>query len=122
MRASDFLIESDSSDLIKSFLPVAQRELQITRLPTIKLVDRVPDADGTTFGCYNKEADIIYLVTQGRHPKDALRTLAHELVHYKQNIENRLDDHSGSTGSEEENEANARAGVIMRHYNEANPE
>jgi len=122
MRASDFLAESTNNDFIKSFLLVAQRELQITNLPKIKIVDRVPDADGTTFGCYNKEDNIIYLVTQGRHPKDALRTLAHELVHYKQNIEDRLDDHSGSTGSEEENEANARAGVIMRNYNQKNPE
>jgi Zn-dependent peptidase ImmA (M78 family) len=122
MRASDFLAENTKNDLIKSFLPVAQQELQITNLPTIKIVDRVPDADGTTFGCYNKEINTIYLVTQGRHPKDALRTLAHELVHYKQDIEDRLDDHSGSTGSREENEANARAGVIMRNYNQKNPE
>jgi hypothetical protein len=51
-----------------------------------------------------------------------MRTLAHELVHYKQDIEDRLDDNSGATGSPEENEANAQAGVVMRDYSEQNPE
>ena len=118
----EVMYEAHENDFVKSFLPFAKQHLGINTLPLIKVVDRVPGADGTTFGCFSPDDKCIYLVTKGRHPKDALRTLAHELVHYKQSIEDRLDDTSGETGSEEENEANAQAGVIMRNFSQANPE
>jgi len=53
---------------------------------------------------------------------DILRTVAHELVHCRQNQQRPLPDHAGQTGSAWENDANARAGVIMRDYAESNPE
>jgi Zn-dependent peptidase ImmA (M78 family) len=122
MKIFEVMYESHENDFIKSFLPFVQKQLDIEHLPTIRVVDRVPGADGMTFGCFKPEENTIYLVTKGRHPKDAMRTLAHELVHYKQDIEDRLDDNSGATGSPEENEANAQAGVVMRDYSEQNPE
>jgi len=118
----EIMYESHENDFVKSFLPFAKEHLGINTLPVIKVVDRVPGADGTTFGCFSPDDGCIYLVTKGRHPKDALRTLAHELVHYKQACEDQLDDTSGETGSEEENEANAEAGIIMRNFSQANPE
>jgi hypothetical protein len=51
---------------------------------------------------------------------DMLRTLAHELVHHKQNVEGRIYNDSGETGSEIENEANAKAGVILRNFGKQN--
>jgi hypothetical protein len=51
-----------------------------------------------------------------------LRTLAHELIHYKQDSQGRIKPDSGETGSPEENEANAGAGIIMRDFDQANPE
>ena len=118
----EIMYESHDNDFIKSFLPVAKQHLGLTDLPMIKVVDRVPGAEGITFGRYEPETNTIWLVTKDRHPKDALRTLGHELVHYQQGVEDRLKLDSGETGSTEENEANAQAGVLMRHYNEANPE
>ena len=118
----EIMHETHENDYIKSFLPVAKEHLGITELPLIKIVTSIPGADGTTFGRYEPENNTVWLVTKGRHPKDALRTLAHELVHYQQDVEDRLNNQSGATGSTEENEANAVAGVLMRHYNQANPE
>lgn len=122
MRASDFLNESADNDFIKSFLPFVKRELDIADVPTIKVVDTVPGSDGTTFGAFDPDNRVIYIVTKGRHPKDVLRTLAHELVHSCQHNDGKLHDESGETGSPEENEANAKAGIIMRNFNQANPE
>lgn len=122
MKIFEVMHESHGNDFIKSFLPFVQKHLDIKQLPVVKVVDRIPGADGMTFGCFNPEEKCIYLVTKGRHPKDAMRTLAHELVHYKQDVEDRLNNESGATGSNEENEANAEAGVIMRNYSEENPE
>jgi hypothetical protein len=118
----EIMHESHQNDFIKSFLPFVQKHLDIQHLPVVKVVDRIPGADGTTFGCFKQEENTIYLVTRGRHPKDVFRTLAHELVHYKQDQESRLHPESGETGSNEENEANAQAGVVMRNYSEQNPE
>lgn len=118
MRARNFLIEG----IIEDFLPFAKKHLGIKELPNIKVVEEVPGADGVTFGRYDPDTNTVYVVAKGRHPKDALRTLAHELVHYKQDQDGQLHDESGATGSPEENEANAEAGVIMRNFNQANPE
>lgn len=107
---------------LPNFLKFACDQLAIDEHPTIDVVDQVPDTDGTTFGRYDNDKNIIYLVAKGRHPKDVFRTLAHELVHYKQGTEHRLNSMSGETGSNEENEANARAGIVMRNYSEQYPE
>ena len=61
-----------------------------------------------------------------RNLADALRTIAHELTHFKQSLDKRItdnpEDKSGETGSEIENEANARAGIIMREFGKSHPE
>jgi Zn-dependent peptidase ImmA (M78 family) len=51
---------------------------------------------------------------------DILRTLAHELVHRKQEEDGRLDINSGKTGSPIEDEANAMAGVLLRNFGKIN--
>jgi mRNA-degrading endonuclease YafQ of YafQ-DinJ toxin-antitoxin module len=122
MKIRDVITEGVDRELINSFMPFVQKELGIKKAPEIKIVDTVPGADGTTFGRYVNDEHVIYLVAKNRHPRDVLRTLAHELVHHLQDLEHRLNPNSGETGSDEENEAHARAGVIMRNFNQANPE
>ena len=39
---------------------------------------------------YNHNDKTITLYTCGRHPKDILRSYAHEMIHHKQNLEGRL--------------------------------
>ena len=71
---------------------------------------------------FSKDENKIYLGIEERHPLDVIRTLAHELVHFKQGMEHRLDDTSGNTGSPIENEAHEVAGIIMRNFNKRHPE
>jgi hypothetical protein len=122
MKIRDVITESVDNELIKSFLPFAQKELGMKKIPDIKIVDEIPGAGGTTFGKYVNDTDTIYVVAKNRHPRDVLRTLAHELTHYIQDQENRLNHNSGETGSPEENEAHARGGIIMRNFNQAYPD
>jgi hypothetical protein len=121
MRARDFLKESkpqsDIHAIVKKFLPFVQQHLELSDLPEIELLDQPLEG---TFGRYG--GGQIRVMAHGRHPIDVLRTLAHELVHYKQDSEGRIHDDSGETGSDEENEANAVAGVIMRDFDQAHPE
>ena len=75
-----------------------------------------------TFGRYDPDTHSIELSVHDRHIVDILRTLAHEMTHARQNEKIGLPDDAGETGSEFENEANAVAGQIMRHWAETEPE
>jgi len=127
MKINDLLTEStdgkvDLIDMLKDFLPLAMKQLNINTLPKIKLLSKVEDPDQPTFGRFENDNKEISLAIVNRHPLDTLRTLAHELTHYKQGVEHRLGPRSGETGSKEENQAHELAGIIMRHFNKQHPE
>ena len=50
-------------------------------------------------GYYDPSNKEVHLYTEGRHIKDILRSLAHELIHHKQNMDGRLteDAYDGDT-------------------------
>lgn len=108
-------------DIIEEVLPIIKAHLKINSLPTIHFVKKVIDKHQPTFGVYKHGMNRLFVAIGNRHPVDIIRTLAHELVHYKQDLENRLGPHSGETGSDIENQAHAVAGVIMRHINKKYP-
>ena len=77
-----------------------------------------------SFGGYAPHSKELMVYTKNRHPMDIFRTVAHELVHHKQNLDGRLGKdiaHEGSTGSDIENEANSEAGKVMRYFGKDNP-
>lgn len=100
---------------IKEFALYCLEQLGISQAPRVKLVD---DSGTTALGFTNTEDKSITVTVKDRHQMDIMRTLAHELVHYKQ-LETYMPD--GSTGSPDENEANALAGVLLRNWGKANP-
>jgi hypothetical protein len=115
--------QSELPQLLKQFFPIAMKVLKLDHLPKIELEKHIEAHDGqATFGRFVNEEKTIYLAIMNRHPIDILRTLAHELAHYKQLVDNRLDADSGRTGSPEENEAHVKAGIIMRLFNKKYPE
>jgi hypothetical protein len=127
MKISQLLIESINPkitlmDILEKFLPFIVQEYQLTSLPKIALSSKIDDATQPTFGQYADGDHIINLAILNRHPVDILRTLAHELVHYKQDTEGRIKPDSGTTGSDIENEAHELAGIAMRHFNKQHPE
>jgi hypothetical protein len=105
---------------IKDFLPLAMNILNLDKIPKINLVHKVEDTTQPTFGVFTKKS--IKLGIDNRHPVDVCRTLAHELVHFKQLLNNQLTNTSGETGSKEENQANSQAGIIMRKFNSEFPQ
>jgi hypothetical protein len=106
---------------LQDFLPIAMQELGLKSLPKIKLEKIIPDDEQPTFGMLDNDNRTITIGLANRHVIDILRTLAHELVHWKQLTLDQLHDGSGETGSPEENQANEVAGVIMRHFNKKFP-
>lgn len=124
MRIQDLVTEhkdnmADFIAAMEDFLPLVMKELELESLPTIKLKKHIKDSEQPTFGKYVNDKYVLFVGIKDRHIIDVLRTIAHELVHYKQDIENRLHLGAGETGSDIENEANKMAGIIMRKFNKA---
>ena len=119
MSASDD-ITSNLYTALKDFLPLAMKELQLKQVPKIRLKHSLSYDGQPSFGSFSNGG--IELGVDGRHPVDVCRTLAHELVHYKQGKNNQLDTDSGDTGSQEENQANSVAGIIMRNFSKQYPQ
>jgi Zn-dependent peptidase ImmA (M78 family) len=104
-------------DALRDFLPLAVKHLELKKLPKIKLLGDVETEHMPSFGKFSNDDRTVHLGIKNRHPNDVLRTLAHELTHYAQGEHGKLDADSGATGSPEEDQANAEAGVIMREFN-----
>jgi cytidyltransferase-like protein len=106
---------------IAEFVKFAVNELGIQKLPTVKFsYDTNESQEKGTFGYFNPNSNHIWIYIKNRNTADILRTLAHELVHHKQGEDNRIEQGSGETGSEIENEANAQAGVLLRKFGKDN--
>ena len=109
-------------DLVKEFMRHVMKELKLDSLPTIRFSEDSQEAiQNRSWGGYMPGEQSIQIVIAKRHPADIFRTLAHELVHYKQDLTGRLKPNDGKTGSDIENEANSRAAIIMRNFAEAKP-
>lgn len=127
MRAHQFIIEdkNQKENIVKmfsDFFPLAMKLLNLDKLPKIYFVGNVEHDVQPSFGEYRSGEKILTIALKNRHPNDILRTVAHELVHFKQDLNGELSDpNCGATGSPQENEANSVAGIIMRNFNKQYP-
>lgn len=102
-------------DVVKRFLPFAKEFLKLKNLPEIEFVEKPSFSKNiASFGEIIDNRIVINV--RNRHPMDIVRTIAHELVHYKQHSSGRHG--SASAGSPTENEANKLAGTLVRKFGE----
>jgi len=120
-----FLEDSESDDsIVQDFIQHVTTELGIVPVPEIHLhTDPKWSEHNQSFGRYDPDTHTLNVSMSNRHVMDVLRTVAHELVHCNQNQQHSsLPDDAGETGSRWENDANARAGIIMRDWANSHPE
>jgi hypothetical protein len=110
--------------ILHDFVKFAAEHLELKRLPKFDFIfDSRASVDRKSFGGYMPGEQHIDVTVKNRHIMDVCRTLAHELVHFKQDLHEQLNDEgAGATGSPQENEANAEAAVIMRNWGKQHPE
>ena len=81
-------------DLIRQFMPFAQKQIGFEKPPRLFLRTDNENAQNplgkTAF--YDPSEMSVTLYISGRHPKDILRSLGHELVHHKQNCDGEFSD------------------------------
>jgi hypothetical protein len=116
-------VDLSDEDILKDFVNFCFKELKLERMSTVKLRrDPQWSVVNRTFGRYIDDANTLEVAFGQRHIMDVLRTVAHELTHKHQHERAAVPDDAGETGSPYENEANARAGVLMRDYGQLHPE
>jgi hypothetical protein len=127
--------KSDAADLLKEnisetkqqsiqhFVEFATKRLKLKENPKVSLLSGREYSDAkTSLGGYNPMTKEIFVVVDGRLTADICRTIAHEMVHRKQDelglVRNEVKD--GADGSPIENNAHAVAGILMREYGRIN--
>jgi hypothetical protein len=80
--------------LINEFMPFAQKRMGFEKPPRVFLRDDPQNAQdplGKT-AYYDPEQMSVTLYIHGRHPKDVMRSLSHELVHHMQNCNGQFEN------------------------------
>jgi hypothetical protein len=100
----------------------------IEPLPNIEFeegnVDNASDFFGMT-AFYDPDSQTIVLFTEGRHPKDIVRSYSHEMVHHTQQLEGRLGGIKTTNTTEDSNlgdieeEAYLKGNISFRNYTDS---
>jgi hypothetical protein len=114
-------VDDERRKIVDHFIEFAAKKLKIDELPDIEISDDKAEAKKMRSLGYMMRSGKIWVYFGERFLPDVLRTLGHELVHWRQHEEDRLGEDAGKDGSEEENEANSKAAVMMREYGRDNP-
>jgi nicotinic acid mononucleotide adenylyltransferase/predicted nucleotidyltransferase len=102
--------------------------MNIKPLPAVEFVNGDSENAKDFFGktaYYNPATNTIVLYTEGRHPKDIVRSFAHEMIHHIQNLEGRLDDidttntHESDHLNDIEKEANLNGTMTFRNWTDS---
>jgi hypothetical protein len=132
--ARELMIEIDFDNFdypnyIKSLTKyMLDQGLNIKPLPSVKFIsDDITNAHnffGTT-AYYDPNNNKIALYTLNRHPKDVLRSFAHEMIHHIQNNEDRLHNITTQNTNEDdlltelEREAYERGNLVFRSWTDS---
>ena len=99
--------------------------MDIRPLPKVKFVDNDNENASDFFGktaYYDPNQRVIALYTMDRHPKDIMRSFAHEMIHHIQNLEGRLGNITTTNTQEDDNlndieaEANLKGTMTFRNW------
>ena len=102
--------------------------MNIEPLPSMEFIDGDSENAKDFFGktaYYDPNKQHIVLYTEGRHPKDIVRSYAHEMIHHIQNLEDRLGNISGTNTTEDdhldklEQEANLKGTMTFRNWTDS---
>lgn len=98
--------------------------MNITPIPEVKIKQDIEESSNF-FGrtaYYDPGMKEIVLYTHNRHPKDVMRSFAHEMIHHKQNMEGRLSNIQTSNTNEDghllelEKEAYLQGNIVFRNW------
>ena len=86
-------------------ISMMENGLNIEPLPNVEFVNNDSENASKLLGktaYYDPNNQTIVLYTHNRHPKDILRSYAHEMIHHMQNLEGRINNIKGDNINEDE--------------------
>tara|TARA_R110001583_G_scaffold3173_2_gene20776 strand:- start:35009 stop:41008 length:6000 start_codon:yes stop_codon:yes gene_type:complete len=104
----------ENKEIVDNFLEFCKEELGYTTPVEVNLVYSRNDL--TTLASYNFRDFIVNVYAKDRAIADVLRSIAHELVHHKQNEDGKIDGKAPDIGGDIEDEANAVAGQLVKKF------
>ena len=109
-------------DKIDDFVDFVSGDLELDDNFTVDITNDSDDVE--TLASYDINNNEVTVLGKDRALPDIIRSVAHELVHHKQNERGELTgrQEEGEDGSPWEDEANAKAGEIVRKFGRENPE
>lgn len=114
---------------IKSLAEFISKQYKVRPFPKIKISNLNQGEDNVFIktGWYDPTQKLVMLFARGRHPKDVLRSFAHEMIHHYQNLEGRLTN--GAYSGQEiisddrlmklEEEAYLKGNIVFRSWTES---
>ena len=111
-----------TEDKIDDFVDFVSGDLELDDNFTVDITNDSDDVE--TLASYDINNNEVTVLGKDRALPDIIRSVAHELVHHKQNERGELTgrQEEGEDGSPWEDEANAKAGELVRKYGRENPE
>lgn len=121
--------EYDYPKLIQSLTKyMLDKGMNIRPLPKVKFIKDDIENARNFFGktaYYDPNNRVVVLYTMDRHPKDVMRSFAHEMIHHMQNCDGRLDNITTQNTNEEgdlpdiEKEAYEKGNMTFRNWTDS---
>ena len=131
-KVEEHMAHSNTTDIIAKCAALTnhmrQKGYNIDPSPSLKIIDSDVDNSQDFFGktaYYDPNEQLIVLYTQGRHPKDIVRSYAHEMIHHIQNLEDRLGNITTTDTTEDshldniEREAYEEGNIAFRNWTDS---
>lgn len=108
--------------IVDDFIEFGKKELSLGDGFNVKLTDDNDELE--TLASYDMSKNEISVMSKNRAVPDIIRSIAHEMVHHKQNELGDLkgNPEEGEDGSPWEDQANSKAGEIVRRFGKEFPE
>jgi hypothetical protein len=124
MHIKDIVNEStlsDHEDELRDFVKWTCDKLKIKKMPRLEFQDSKESGDQKKTAHFDMEDGMIWIYTGNRNLADIMRSVAHELTHYKQDEKGQVSPDQSYPGSPIEQQADAVAGYLMKLYMDKEP-
>jgi hypothetical protein len=109
------VFDRKKEELLNKFLDYSKEFLKISKLPKVNILEK--RKEGMTAGAYSPEENEVWVYGKNRALADVLRSVAHELVHHKQNETGEIEKYERKdVGGKIEDDANSIAGQIIKSF------
>ena len=111
-----------NESIIDDFIDFGKNELTLGDGFNVRLTDDNDELE--TLASYDMSKNEISVMSKNRAVPDIIRSIAHEMVHHKQNEMGDLkgNPEEGEDGSPWEDQANSKAGELVRMFGKEFPE